>query len=417
MKLLPFSDSVRKWIFHICLFLTVLSITFTFFDTKDGRVAFFIASYAAAFGIFSGSLNLKKHEWYILLALFILGASKVIWFAIQYIGSPDFDIYNSYLASGKRLMIAAAIGLFLLGGKNMLSTRHEKIIRYGLALAFIIATCVGLYQIINHVDRVDFFQGRATDASYMYAALATALIFILLRDGSDKKYLTGALLVFTIALTLIFFTGTRNTFVSFPLTIALVALLKFRHFGLKSFSIALAALVIIIATSYNAVIKPRVEATIQEYEIFEQTQGNEMGSLTTRLAMWKVGMQSFLAHPLGLSQEHRLAWFHQYVDKNNRDKSALIYANVHLHNEIMDTASLQGIFGLAALLFYYAVTACVAWVQRNAALLSVFLIVLITGLTDVVFISRDQTIFFPILMILTVLWQNSRNLRLAEERH
>lgn len=415
MNLLSLKNDKRKFIFNLCFLLTILSLTFTFFDTKDGRISFFIASYAAALGVVFGKLKLSKSEWYFIIALFVIGASKVIWFAIQYIGNPDFDIYNSYLASGKRLMIAAGIGLFLLGSKSSLSIHHEKLIRYGLTLAFIIASAVGLYQISIHADRVDFFQGRATDASYMYAGLAVALIFILLRDATHKSYMLGALLVFTLAYIMIFFTGTRNTFISFPVAISLVALLKFRHIGFRSFGIAIAALIIIISASYSAVIKPRIDATLQEYEIFEQSQGNEIGSLTTRMAMWKVGMQSFLAHPLGLSQEHRMAWFTQYVDANNRDKSALIYANVHLHDETMDTASLQGVFGLAALFFYYIVTAAVAWTQRNAALLSVFLIVLITGLTDVVFISRDQTIFFPALMIITLLWQNSRNIRLAVE--
>lgn len=413
MKLIPLNENNRKWIFNLCFLLTIASVMFTFFNTKDSRISFFIASYAAAIGIFSGRIKPGRNEWLFLIALLTLGLSKVIWFGIQYIGSPDFDIYNSYLASGKRLMIAAAIGYFLLGSQHIINVNHEKIIRYSLSVAFIIATCVGIYQIMIHVDRVDFFQGHATDASYMYAALATALIFILLRDASIPRYLIGSFIVFVFALALILFTGTRNTFASFPLAIMLVALLKFRHFGIKGFSIGLVTLLIIIASSYHAVIKPRVDATVQEYEIFEKSQGNDMGSLTTRLAMWKVGMQSFIAHPLGLSQEHRLAWFHQYVDTNNRDKSALIYANVHLHDEVMDTASLQGIFGLAALLFYYVVTASVAWTQRNAAMLSVFLIVLITGLTDVVFISRDQTIFFPILMIVTMLWQKSRNLRLS----
>lgn len=400
--------------FNLSFLLIILSLIFTFFDVRSARICFYISSYITVLGIAFTKVRPSKSEIYFVIAFLTLGLSKVLWFAVQYFICHDFDVYNNYLASGKRLLIAAVIGIFLLGSNN-LTTSYEKIIRYGLALAFIISTCIGLYQIATHIYRIDFLEGRATDAAYMYAALSTALIFILLRDAHHRIYMLGAFLVFVIAYLMIFFTGTRNTFVSFPLVVFLVSFLKFRKLGIKGFSIALTTAIILIVGSYNIAIKPRVNATVQEYEIYEQSQGNGLGSLTARLAMWHVGMKSFLAHPFGASMLQRQTWFNQYVNTHNQNNAASFYTSVHLHNEAIDTASLQGIFGLVALFFYFIVTTSVAWDQQNASLLSVLLIVLISGLSDVIFISREQTIFFPALMIVTLLWQKSRNLRIIGE--
>ncbi|NIF24117.1 O-antigen ligase family protein [Candidatus Pantoea multigeneris] len=408
MKILPAPDKRLTWLFNLSALLILSTVIFTFFDKKDGRIFFFISSYLAAFGMLYRRLSLSRSEYFFIGSLFLLGLSKVVWFGIEYIGQPDFDIYNSYLASGKRVMIAAFIALFLLGNKRLLSPVHAQFIKYGLLVALLVATCVGGWQILHHVDRVDFYQGRATDASYMYAGLATAVIFMLLQDANQRWHYLVAAGVFILAFLMISATETRNTMASFPLALLIIGVLKFRHFGWKGFAIVFVTLFVLIAASYKLVIAPRVATTVQEYQTFEQSEGNDLGSLTTRLAMWNVGLKSFAAHPFGMSQEDRTQWFKDYVATTHKDKSSLAYVNIHLHDELIETASLQGILGLAVLIFYYITNLTLGWRYRNPAFLSVVLVVMLSGLTDVIFISRDQTIFFPVLMLLTLLWQLSR---------
>lgn len=402
------TEDKLRWIFNSSLIIVCFSILFTFYDLKFARIAFFITSYLTIVGLCFRKFTLAKSEKLFISALFLLGLSKVLWFAIEYIGQDDFDIYNSYLASGKRLMIAAVIALFFLGHKRFLTPKHIKTIKYGLLISFITASVVGVWQVMHNIPRVDFFQSRATGAAYMYSALASAVIFIFLQDAQRRFHYFSIFVIFIIAYLVLFATGTRNTMVSFPVTLLLIGLLKFRHLGWKSFVLALCTMTLLIGASYTKVIKPRIDATYQEYQIFEQSQGNDMGSLTTRLAMWKVGIQCFSSNFFGMSQQERKQWFQNYVDNTQRDKSSLAYVDVHLHNEVIETASLQGILGVIVLLFYYFINIMVSWRYHNPALLSVMILILITGLTDVIYISRDQTIFFPVIMLLTILWQGER---------
>jgi len=203
---------------------------------------------------------------------------------------------------------------------------------------------------------------------------------------------------------LVFLTGTRNVIATFPIVIITVGLLKLRHLGWRALVILLVAASLLLSVGYNNIIKPKFEKTLNEIDSFSQTNGSEVTSLSTRLSMWRVGMACFLEHPGGMSQEDRITWFKQYVDEHHTDSASLAYVNVHLHNEVIETASLQGIQGLLALFFFYGVILCNAWRRHNAVMLSIALVVIISGLTDVIFISRDQCIFFPLMFIFAILW-------------
>lgn len=73
-----------------------------------------------------------------------------------------------------------------------------------------------------------------------------------------------------------------------------------------------------------------------------------------RFSMWTVGIQNGFAHPLGQSVENREAWTTRYVNDGHQHLSAALgYIRIHLHNEFIEKYSLQGIPGLAILLFFF----------------------------------------------------------------
>jgi len=399
------SENTISWFYFSALFCIILSVFFNFFDEKISRILFFISCYISIIGLVFFRVGIHKLDLMIILSLGFIGLSKLFWFALEYIGNPDFDVYDSYLATGKRLLLSALIAWFLLSVRRRRRVLNEKIIKNTLVISFITASCIGFFQYIHGIDRVDFYVGRSTDAAYMYAALSVAVIFTQAKSGNiTNLFLAG--IVFLIALYMIFLTGTRNVMFSLPFVIMSIGLLKFRHLGWKIFLTVILAVGIVTGASYQRIIKPKIDETKTQLAIYEQTDGNKASSLGSRLAMWHVGVASFLQHPLGISKEGRTEWFKQYVAEHKTDRSSLDFVNIHLHNEFIDTASLQGIQGILVLLFFYVSMIYYAVKTCNSALLATVFVVIISGFTDVVFISREQSIFFPIIFILVVLWND-----------
>ena len=83
----------------------------------------------------------------------------------------------------------------------------------------------------------------------------------------------------------------------------------------------------------------------------------------------------------------------------------MVYAPVHLHNELLDSATLQGIPGALVVVLFYIVLLGWALRNKNAPLFGIMLCIIVSGLTDVVFISREMTICIVLIIIMSVMWQ------------
>lgn len=393
----------KKYAFLSVILLSLFSTGLTFIDIKYARIFFFIAAYLSIIYLFIWRLKpLVSFQW-ITLAVVLLGLSKLIWFCLYYIGSPDYNRYNAYLACGKRLLLAAFVAWFLFSLAPRYLSASGNIIKVSLVTAFVLATGVGIFQYLHGVPRVDFYQGRATDAAYMYSALSLVTLFILINRQDKRWSLVLGALVFLISCFLIFSSGTRNVIVTFPFITITIFLLKFRHLGLGKPGIFFLLIGLLCTASYPVYILPKINKTINEVHVFNQNDGNQFTSLSARLAMWRFGVNSFIRHPLGSSSENRKHHFSDYVNFYHRDEAAKDFINVHLHNELIETASLQGVFGIVALLLFYGILLAHAFRHNNALLLSVVLVLMVSGLTDVIFISREQCIFFSLMIISTAL--------------
>jgi O-antigen ligase len=106
-----------------------------------------------------------------------------------------------------------------------------------------------------------------------------------------------------------------------------------------------------------------------------------------------------------MSFEEREKFAKDYTDKTNSNKSALHFMDIHLHNELIDTASLQGIPGILVMLASYISLLYFACKNKDNLFLGITLIIISVGFTDVIFISREQSIFFPLVLILATLME------------
>ena len=396
----------RDALYFLALAAVLLAVMFTFMNEKSAKVAFYWAFYFSLAGILAQGRQLnRRHLWFTgLLAL--LGCSKVAWFYWHYLGNADYNPFNDYLNAGKRLLIAAAISYYLFSQLTRSPAFTRRMIEWGLTAAFLGATACGLYQYFSSAHRVEFALDRATISAYGYAMLAAALLFMLAAKSHAKSQLLLCLGIFAIAWFVIIQTGTRNMIAAFPLIVMFVGLLQFRHLGWKGAAAIGVAVAVLVAACYKPMIKPKIDISMAEYNRYNNQQGNASGSLTSRLAMWNIGAACFVAHPLGMNMEQRAAWFSQYVKTTHRDASALNFVSIHLHNELIDSATLQGIPGVMVMVLFYLTLIVYALRKNNALLLAVMLAVAISGLTDVVFISRELTVCVTLLLILSLLWQS-----------
>jgi O-antigen ligase len=334
-------------------------------------------------------------------AFILIGLSKYLWFCFEYIGNPDYNKYNSYFNTGQRLILGGVISYALFSMVDKLSYSKAKVIELAIFISFSIATIIGLIQAVKNPGRVDFYLGFATDSAYMYSTLSICSVIYLQQYKSLLfRCLTASVLL--ISLFIIFKTGTRNILVSYP-AILIISLLAWKKHSLRNIIWCASLLSIVFAVGYNDYIKPKINTTLNEIQSYEVNNGNINGSLTARLAMWTVGYEAFKHNPLSMSLEQREAFFKKEVSETNKNASALAFTQIHLHNEAIETASLQGTFGIIALFITYALLLACCIRDKNNVLLGVCLTIITIGLTDVVFISREQTIFFMIISILAAM--------------
>nr|WP_246859691.1 O-antigen ligase family protein [Dickeya oryzae] len=213
-------------------------------------------------------------------------------------------------------------------------------------------------------------------------------------------------IVFFISYAVILLTDTRNVIFAFPFIFFFIAFCAMRVLKIKWILVFVLLLISVLCINYNK-ISHRVSDAVNETQGFANYNGNNSGALSSRLAMWRLGMKFFIHHPLGSNKEARSEWAKNYILTENKYQAALPYLDIHLHNEIIDTASLQGVLGVILLFLFYVSITLYAWVNKNFILLSVSAIIITSGLTDVIFISREQTIFFTLMLVLALLWQRS----------
>jgi O-antigen ligase len=108
--------------------------------------------------------------------------------------------------------------------------------------------------------------------------------------------------------------------------------------------------------------------------------------------------------PLGQSAEQRGEEIRAIIAQEPRLYGVTPYINVHLHNELLETYSLKGLWGsLLLLALYIGLFISSFKPYRNALLLGVTFSLFVYGLSDVIFFSTEGTAVFCLAIIASVL--------------
>ncbi len=399
---------IKYSIYIICVSFALLSLCLSLINTGYSRNFFYFAVYLSAIGLFierkSITANMENIAWTISL----LGIVKLCWFFIYYGNSLHYDFYNSQFSSGKKLLLGGILIFYMTQFSAYVNKKYfARYVLYILTATLILAAFYGLVQFIQGTKRVTMSLNRATMTAYIYSGLSILLMcFLFCLNIKNKKNVLLILIIFCISYSVIFLVGTRSVIIMYPV-ILLISLLLF--YSKKDIKMALSlcvVTVIMILFFYNSFLKNNINQTIFELTTYDQQAEYDNNSLGTRFSMWKIGIELFMEHPYGSSLEQRFQAINDLTQKKNAYQVVLnTVPNSHFHNELIESASLQGIAGILSVLIIYLSIFINALKSKNTALFAVGCCIMVYGFTDVLFISAEAVLFYMLAIALSsVIW-------------
>ena len=392
-------EKIKPRLYQLTIALSLISLMLALVSSGKQREFFYIAIYVSIIGLAFEYKKITLRPFTIALPILLIGLLNLGWYLVYEYHNEGLNLYSDYLGASKKLNLASVLIFYIDRFKIYIDKdTFRKLFFFATALGFVLATGYGLWQASQGMTRVEMAINRATVSAYVYSVLSLAFVYSLYLQQNVKLYVAG----FTILISyfVILLTGTRAAMGLYLLLAVVLTLYHFRKIHLKSTLIFLCIVAGIVIVSYKPLISPKITQTQIEFENYQK--GYDRTSLGARFSMWTVGIANGLAHPLGQSLEDRETWTRQYIkDGHPHLGSALEYIKVHLHNEFIEKYSLQGIPGVAVMLFFFVSMIVYALRNRNALLLTSMLLLLLYGLTDVILLSSEALIFFMILFALS----------------
>jgi O-antigen ligase len=373
------------------------------FGSDTGRNLFYVASYISFIAV---CLNLKyyfknKRNLIVPILFFCVGMGSIFW--LQHFKQPGeyINIYRSYMSTGK-LQIATAFILLIALNERLCMQRAFIIIAL---VAGIAVNGYSLYQgLWLDIGRVEINFDRATVAAYLITAINLVMLQAILMLRTKYRiplYIFGFLITFS---TLVL-TGTRAAMLVYPVAVGL-SILATKHLISHKHKILLITSVPLLLLASGLVFKSQIEQRIAAFEtdlrLIDQPQTEN--SIISRISMQIAAIHTGSAAPLGQSAEQRGEEIRAMVLHQPHLAGVMPYINVHMHNELLETYSLKGVWGgLFLLALYIGLFVSSLKPHRNALLLGVTFSLFVYGLSDVIFFSTEGTAIFCLAIVASVL--------------
>ncbi|WP_205746872.1 O-antigen ligase family protein [Citrobacter tructae] len=380
------------------LFYTGLLVTLAMvLVNPDEALKVFIACAALSLPLIGKNIKhvcSNKQNLVLPCMLLLFGLLQIIWVEIfKQPGSAFTGAYRSYQNGGK-VMIFAALVLTALTSRAPCATKTR------LTSIWVIITAIGLYlfagyQLAGAPDpiayRVALGFEHQTGTAYaltLIALLASQAITNLTLKHTVSLYL----LHFLISLAVIITTQTRAAILVYPLLSIGLFVMHYRHNRavLLRALLAFVILVGIAAIPLKSVIENRYQHFLVDLHSYNQSNSNT--SIGARLAMQRAGIEAGKEHLWGQPLELRGEAIQQLAVQDTSLQGVLIFIDVHLHNEIIDTFSLKGIPGVVVLLLLYSAMFLRAYWQRSPLLFVISGAITIYGLSDLLLYAKGEAL-------------------------
>lgn len=373
------------------------------FGSDIGRNLFYVSSYISFIAV---CLHLKyfiknKRNLILPVLFFCIGMGTIFW--MHHFKQPGnyIDIYRSYMSTGK-LQIATAFILLIALNERLCMQRAF------IAVALICGLAVNgyaLYQGLQlDIPRVELNFDRATVVAYLMTSISLVMMQAILMLQTRYRlilYVLGFLFTFST----IILTGTRAAILVYPVAISL-SLLATTDLVTRKHKLQLIALVPLLLLASGFAFKSQIKQRITDFktniQMIDQPQVDN--SIISRLSMQIIAIRTGSEAPLGQSAEQRGEEIRAIVAQEPHLYGVMPYITVHLHNELLETFSLKGIWGTLFLLaLYIGLFVSSLKPYRNALLLGIAFSLFAYGLSDVIFFSTEGTAVFCLAIIASVL--------------
>lgn len=398
--------------------LLLLAMSIELYTNGLAQKLFYFSGYISFF--FIAYLIIKKREQLsklkpalpFVMAFFIIGLVRYVWFLYSKVDTShfsEFDLNNlrNYDLSGKRFILSAFILSVAIILSNYLTPKIVSLGRIIVLIGLVISLLYGMYEFydVTH-ERIKLTADAASSSSYMVLFMYTTYL-TLSKDRERSINLLVDIFAAVITFALLMLCDTRVTILAF---IGVTILYSFYNKNFRSciknkfFVVGFVGL-IVIAVSLTGNRWMEGIHNIQNYKTDSST------SLGARVAIWDSGLTYASKHYFFSTPLERTSYAQAFIQQNHPGNIEG-YNNVkyNMHNEFLETLTLQGIIGVISLAFIYVTFAMVVIRQRimTSALLPLSSL-FICGLTDSVLINSQTVMLFLISVIISASLTKYRN--------
>lgn len=351
--------------------------------------------------------NCNMQYWLLPLAILLIGITDLIWYSVFKVDNSSFrSTYHNYLNTAKIFIIGAILVLLVLSSKIKLKRETSLYIIY--TLSFVIASYAFYIKSTTGAMRIDFGVGTATGAAYsiMLVGITSAVSILYTRHNHPVFFILNIIAVFY-ALAL---TQTRSSLLLLPIISALSLVLFYMKSPKKLFISVIGFLILMTAfiAIFSKPLYDRYHQAIADVNLYSNDNSNS--SLGARFAMYEIGFDIFRENPFAIrSAESRAQRMAELAEKKTYLSGALEYSNIHLHNEIIESASLKGVAGVISTIFLYIALFITIYKYKSLGLFAFTLAIIGTGLSDVIIWARSIPIIMICAIVLLLFMEKIRN--------
>lgn len=317
-------------------------------------------------------------------ALMLLGTVRFAW-GEMYAQAQFSDIISNYRTGGKVFMLSALLAYFFIAWRHCITRKIALkgfvILLSGLAITLGFA----VYEHLQTGLRIQQLADSAGTVSYLITAQAFCTLFTGYRAVEHTGGRIGVFfIIFLLNTLLLVLTASRAGMLALP--VLYLGFFCLMHTRLIRYM--LIPLVVMMAAGFTMLpqsIWQRLDSIHTEISLYNTNNDTSIGA---RFSIWKGGYASINWSLMGQSPDERTLKARIFITEHER-KNPEAYKNVqyHLHDDVLETLSLQGIAGGISILIFYLVLLIVPIKNRSSRITLLPASVVIFGLTDTVLIQ------------------------------
>lgn len=381
-------DKADNILYSITIGLCFLALLFLPFQQGFALKSLRIAGEVALLAIIiSPKKYLKTDSKYIALSLLTLSLLTFLWFRVY--KTPDSEYVGAYM-NYRDWSLAGLFTALVIPVITSIRDKSENIIKkihiFMALLVNLICIAYACYQFfILHESRATLslaYGPNATGAAYTITFLS--LYSLIAISTIVTKFRLPLLIIISFAnFVAIAATGTRAGIIVYPVIIMFILWHELKNHNKKIKRISIYSVVILTCISALLLHKPIIERVNNlKSDIAQYNESNSVTSVGARFAMYETGFESSYNNYIGQSLEERGDKIKKIVENDKELSGALLYLNIHLHNQMIDTLSTTGWLGVI-LYILFLISTIMFIHKKNISLMYTYVAALfLYGLSD-----------------------------------